>query len=82
VLNFTPALDHQFAGLAAVVSSADAKPTDSSVVYYRQIRAQLDAILAELKAVLDSDLAEFNKAVRAAEIPPVVVPPPKKESAK
>ncbi len=78
VLNFAPALDHQFAGLAAVVSSADAKPTDSSVAYYAEIRAELDRILAELKSVFDGDLAEFNGAVRAADIPPVVVPPPKK----
>jgi photosystem II stability/assembly factor-like uncharacterized protein len=77
VLNFTPALDHQFAGLAAVVSSADARPTDSSLVYYKQIREQLDAIQKELKAVLEGDLEAFNQAVREAGIPPVVAAEPK-----
>ena len=75
VLNFPPALDHQFAGLASVVSSADAKPTDSSVVYYRKIRGELDGIEKELKAALDTDLAAFNRAVQDAGIPPVVAAP-------
>ncbi len=73
VLNFMPALDHQFAGLASVVSSADARPTDASVVYAKLIEGQLAAIEAEWKGVRDKDLADFNDAVRAAQIPPVVV---------
>jgi photosystem II stability/assembly factor-like uncharacterized protein len=76
-LNFPPALDHQFAGLASVVSSADAKPTDSSAVYYREIRGTLDGILKELQAVLDVDLAAFNRSVAQAGIPPVVAAPAK-----
>ncbi len=72
-LNFTPALDHQFAGLASVVSSADAKPTDASFTYAKLVEGQLAAIEAELKGVLEKDLAEYNDAVRAAAIPPVVV---------
>jgi photosystem II stability/assembly factor-like uncharacterized protein len=72
-LNFTPALDHQFAGLATVVSSADARPTDASFTYAKLIEGQLAEIQEELKGVLDKDLAEFNESVRAAAIPPVVV---------
>jgi hypothetical protein len=77
VLNFTPALDHQFAGLASVVSSADARPTDSSVVYYREIRSRLDNVEKELKGILEGDLAAFNRAVQEAGIPPVVAARPK-----
>ncbi len=73
VLNFPPALDHQFAGLATVVASADAKPTEASYAYYKLIQGQLSAILAELKGVLDRDLADFNKIVREENVPPVVV---------
>jgi photosystem II stability/assembly factor-like uncharacterized protein len=79
VLNFAPALDHQFAGLASVVASADSKPTDSSYVYYKEIKAKLDGIMAERDALFSGDLADFNKAVRAADIPPVVVVKPKEE---
>jgi hypothetical protein len=80
VLNFTPALDHQFAGLANVVASADSKPTEASWAYLKLIQGQLDGILAELKAVLEKDLGDFNKTVREKEIPPVVVVP-RKETA-
>ena len=71
VLNFPPALDHQFVGIASVVSSADAAPTDTSYTYLKELESKLAAIQAELKAVLDKDLADFNKAVRDADIPPV-----------
>ncbi|MCA1582389.1 MAG: glycosyl hydrolase [Acidobacteria bacterium] len=79
VLNFAPALDHQFAGLASVASSSDAKPTDASWVYLKQIQGKLDGILGEWKSLQEKDLAEFNKAVREKDIPPVVVVPKKEE---
>jgi hypothetical protein len=79
VLNFAPALDHQFAGLASVVASADSKPTDSSYVYSKEIKTKLDGVLAERDALFAGDLTDFNKAVRAADIPPVVVVKPKED---
>jgi len=79
VLNFPPALDHQFAGLAQVASSADAKPTDSSWVFLKEIQGKLDAVLGEWKDAQGKDVAEFNKLVREKDIPPVVVAPVKKE---
>ena len=80
VLNFPPALDHQFAGLASVVSSADAKPTDGSVVYYQKIRGDLDEIEKELKGVWEGDLAAFNRAVQESGVPAVVAAPKKAAS--
>jgi hypothetical protein len=78
VLNFPPALDHQFVGLAYVVSSADAKPTETSWAYYKEIAGKLSVIVSELDGVLGKDLAEFNAMVQKSEIPPVVVVPRKK----
>jgi hypothetical protein len=78
VLNFPPALDHQFVGLAYVASSADAKPTDASWTYYKEIAVKLSAILSELDGVMSKDLAKFNAEVRREEIPPVVMVPRKK----
>ena len=71
VLNFPPALDHQFVGIATVTGSADTAPTDSASVYFHELEGKLAGIQAELKAVLDKDLADFNKAVREADVPPV-----------
>ncbi len=79
VLNFPPALDHQFAGLASVASSADAQPTDASWTFLKGIQSQLDGILGEWKALQAKDLAEFNKLVLEKGIPPVVVAPLKKD---
>jgi hypothetical protein len=78
VLNFPPALDHQFIGIAVAASSADSKPTDSSWVYYKEVAGRLASILSEVDAVMNKDLAEFNAEVRKEEIPPVVVVPKKK----
>jgi photosystem II stability/assembly factor-like uncharacterized protein len=78
VLNFPPALDHQFVGIAVAASSADFKPTDGSWAYYEEVAGTLTATLAELDAVLSKDLADFNTSVQKAEIPPVVVVPRKK----
>jgi photosystem II stability/assembly factor-like uncharacterized protein len=74
-LNYEPKLDHDWVYLAAVVASADAKPTPSSVEYYGVLKARLDAILAELATVLGQDVRDFNRAVEAAGIPPVTASP-------
>ena len=78
VLNFPPALDHQFIGIAVAASSADSKPTDSAFAYYKEVAGRLASILSELDAVMNKDLADFNAEVRKEEIPPVVVVPKKK----
>jgi len=75
VLNFPPALDHQFVGLATAVSSADGAPRPVEVEYFVNLNAKLDALLAELNTVFGTDLAGFNAAVTEAGIPPVAVLP-------
>ncbi len=74
-LNFTPALDHQFIGLAGVVGSGDAAPSPSSLAYYAQENAVLAGLQAELAQVWGHELAAFDQAVRDAGIPPVIVVP-------
>ncbi len=77
-LNYEPKLDHDWVYLAAIVASADAKPTPSSVEYYGLLKTRLDAARAECKAILDKDVKAFNQAVAEAKIPPVA-PAPKIE---
>ena len=74
-LNYAPKLDHDLTALAGVVGSADARPTDASVVYFHTLEKQLDAVRARLDDVLRNDLADFNAAVRAQGIDPVVPAP-------
>ena len=74
-LNYEPKLDHDWTYLAAVVASADTKPTPASVQYYALLKERLDAIQAELQSILDQDLKAFNAAVYEAKIPPVAAAP-------
>ena len=74
-LNYEPKLDHDWTYLAAIVASADAKPTPSSQKYYSLLKDRLDAIQAELQGVLDQDLKTFNAAVQEARVPPVAAAP-------
>jgi photosystem II stability/assembly factor-like uncharacterized protein len=76
MLNFPPKLDHQFVGLTSVVASADAAPAPSSFVYFGELKDELASIQTDLQGVFARDLAEFNRTVRAQDIPPVAVPPP------
>jgi photosystem II stability/assembly factor-like uncharacterized protein len=77
-LNYEPKLDHDWVYLAAIVASADAKPTPSSVEYYGLLKTRLDAARAEYKAILDKDVKAFNQAVAELKVPPVA-PAPKIE---
>ncbi|MGE5347524.1 MAG: WD40/YVTN/BNR-like repeat-containing protein [Acidithiobacillales bacterium] len=75
ILNFTPALDHQFVGIATAAGSADGAPRPVEREYYAELKAKLDALLSEMNGLLGKDLADFNAAVRDAGIPPVAVLP-------
>jgi photosystem II stability/assembly factor-like uncharacterized protein len=75
ILNFVPALDHQFVGIATAAGSADGAPRAAEREYYAELKAKLDAILSEMNGVFGKDLADFNAAVRDAGIPPVSVLP-------
>ncbi|HKQ60371.1 MAG TPA: hypothetical protein VJS92_03740 [Candidatus Polarisedimenticolaceae bacterium] len=71
-LNFPQGIDGQLMGLQSVVESADAGPTDSAVARYAELRRELDGYQAQLRAILDTDLAAFNRLVRAKDVPPVL----------
>ncbi len=74
-LNYLPKLDFQFAGLAGVADTADAKPTAGILARYKDLKAQLTGVTERLQTVFDAELTDFNKAVGAAGVPPVVLVP-------
>jgi hypothetical protein len=71
VLNFRPGIAGQLVGLKSTVESADARPTDASVERFNELRVELDGYLAELKAIFDADLVEFNAKVAELDQPAV-----------
>jgi photosystem II stability/assembly factor-like uncharacterized protein len=74
VLNHPPRLDGQWIGLLGVVESADAPPTAGALERYGDLRSELDGLLVEIRAVLETELTAFNDVVRAKDLPPVIVP--------
>lgn len=74
VLNFPPKIDGQIAGLLGAVESADARPTAGVEARFTDLRAELDAILADLDAVMATEVAEFNRLVKEKDAPAVIVP--------
>jgi photosystem II stability/assembly factor-like uncharacterized protein len=74
-LNYEPKLDHDLTNVAAVVASADAKPTVAAVKYYAELKTRLAAVLEEFRTLQEHDLAEFNRAVDAAGLPRVAAAP-------
>lgn len=72
-LNYPIMLDNKIAAIAYVVSSAEARPTDQSWELFKELSANADACIRKLNKILESDLASFNKMVRKADIPSILV---------
>ena len=74
-LNYPPQLDHDLTNLAGVVSGADARPTESSVQLYAELKAQLADIQRRFDALMQGDVAAFSQAVESAGLPRVSAMP-------
>ena len=75
-LNYPVRLNNKLAALAGVVSSADAAPTDQSYAVYDELVVQIDAQLAKLAQIMNTEVPAFNQLVRDQNIPAVTVKPP------
>jgi photosystem II stability/assembly factor-like uncharacterized protein len=74
-LNFPIRLNNKLAALAGVVGGGDAAPTDQSYVVYEDLTGKIDAQLARLRLVIDTDVPAFNALVREQNVPAVVIKP-------
>ncbi len=81
-LNYPIRLNNKLAALGGVVGGSDSAPTDQSYQVYADLAGKIDARLEKLKQVMSDDLAAFNKTVRDADIPAVIVKPPGERAAK
>jgi hypothetical protein len=73
LLNFPIKLTNRLAVLRQSVDGGDSKPTDASFVVLKELSAELDQRLAELKRVEDADVAAFNRALAARKLEPIGV---------
>lgn len=72
-LNYPIKLDNKIAALASVISRADASPTDQSYELFKELSAKADEQVTKLKEILETELVAFNKMVREADIPAILL---------
>jgi len=72
-LNYPIKLNNRIASLMGVVTGTDAAPTKQSYTVYEGLASEVNVHLRAADKLLTDDLAAFNKLVRDANIPAVVV---------
>jgi len=72
-LNYPIKLDNKIAALASIVASADVRPTDQSYQVFKELAVQADQQLIKLRETLKTDLDAFNKMVKEADIPAIII---------
>lgn len=73
-LNYPARLNAKLAMLTAVVSSADAAPTRQACELFEHLSARVEFELDRLQKCIDTDLTAFNRLIREAELPAVLLP--------
>jgi photosystem II stability/assembly factor-like uncharacterized protein len=66
-------LNDKIAGVASVVSSADAKPTKGSYEAFDDLSKKMEKTTDKLKKVIDEDVPAFNKMVLENQLPAISV---------
>jgi len=69
-------LNFKLAVLPFITASADARPTQQVYAVYDDVSGRIEAQLAALREVIDTEIAAFNLAARDAEVPAVVLTVP------
>ncbi|MFN0119933.1 MAG: glycosyl hydrolase, partial [Blastocatellia bacterium] len=72
-LNYPIRLNNKLAALAGSVGGSDNEPTAQALQVFEELNGRINAQLEKLKQVMATDLPAFNKAVRDADIPAVLV---------
>lgn len=72
-LNYPIKLDNKISALASIVARSDTRPTDQSYELFKELSAQADVQIARLDELIQTDLAAFNKIVKEADIPAIIV---------
>jgi hypothetical protein len=70
-LNYPIRLNNKLAALQGTVESGDSRPTDQAQAVFKELSARLDKALARLETLVTSDLAAFNKSLKAARLPAI-----------
>ena len=72
-LNYPIRLNNKLAALQGTVESGDSRPTDQSRAVFKELSGRLDTELRRLDALVQTDVAAFNKALEAAGQAPIKI---------
>ncbi len=73
ILNFPSKIDNQLLYLQGVVESAEGAPNPSSKERFAELKSALDGYIAELDAVIEEQVPEFEKMLEEVNAPRVAV---------
>ncbi len=76
--NFPTKLDNQLAYIYMKLDSTDSRPTDGQKERFQDLEREKEALLAQLRRIVDTDLAEFNVLIQKLGTPPIILPAPTK----
>ncbi|MEM7786600.1 MAG: glycosyl hydrolase [Bacteroidota bacterium] len=68
-LNYGINMGNELSALGGTVASGDFRPTDQAYAYRDEVMAEIEAELATLREILDTDVPAFNRLVREHELP-------------
>jgi hypothetical protein len=71
-LNFPIKLNNRLAALGSSVESGEAKPTAAAYVVFKELSAELDAVLRRLDSVVATDVASFDVMAAQHKLQPVI----------
>ena len=72
-------LSEKMLALGGMIENSDTAPTEQSFELFKEYRSQLDAELAKWNDIRDKDVAAFNQLVQKENVPPLLLPAPKKD---
>ncbi len=72
-LNYPIRLNNKLSALAGVVARADAAPTEQAEAVFADVAQRIEAQIARLKAIRESDVPAFNRLVREKDVPAILV---------
>ena len=75
-LNYPIRLNNRLSSLVGVVSAGDNRPTRQSIEVRDMLLAEIDQLLKEQESITSQGIADFNKAVRNANVPAIFTETP------
>jgi photosystem II stability/assembly factor-like uncharacterized protein len=76
--NFPTKLDNQLAYIYMKLDSTDNRPTDGQKERFQDLEREKEALLTQLRQIIETDLAAFNVLIQQSGTPPIILPAPTK----